>query len=97
MSHFAVYALTRNVGIDIVPPVPPSRGCSPGIPGASSLLLSRISDFAKFLRAGRVITPPCPASRLGMPSAYILATAYAVQHGGAHAERKITRLLFISD
>lgn len=71
MSHFAVYAPTRNVGIDIVPllsrPSFAARDCSPGIPGAIFLSppppppLSRISDFAKFLQAGRVIVPPSSA------------------------------------
>lgn len=59
MSHFAVYALTRNVGIDIVP-LPPLR---PGtavpafparyFPPPPPPRRSRISDFAKFLQAGR--------------------------------------------
>lgn len=56
MSHFAVYALTRNVGIDIVPP---ARLC-PRLQSRHSrrdtplpLPAGRISDFAKFLQAGR--------------------------------------------
>lgn len=61
MSHFAVYALTRNVGIDIVPPAPlctrlQSRHSRREY--SSPLPAERISDFAKFLQAGRVIAPP---------------------------------------
>lgn len=67
MSHFAVYALTRNVGIDIVPPAPlapglQSRHSRRNIPPSPPP--SRISDFAKFLRAGRVIAPRWNAKRV---------------------------------
>lgn len=105
MSHFAVYALTRNVGIDIVPPAPLCPDCSPGIPGAnipplyppSEFLISRNSYKPAVLSRRR-----CFASRAGMPSAYILATVYSLSCSGrAHVERKIARphpvLSFISD
>lgn len=81
MSHFAVYALTRDVGIDIVPPappvpLPPSRDCSPGIPGAiflSEFLISRNS----YKPVVCYRATESSASRVGMPSAYILATMYS--------------------
>lgn len=80
MSHFAVYALTRNVGIDIVPPAPSVPGTAvPAFPARiflSSPPAGRISDFAKFLQAGRVIAPPSYASRAGMPRARIFWQRY---------------------
>jgi len=87
MSHFAVYALTRNVGIDTVPPAPPPRLQPPGILGARYSLSppvrrERISDFAKFLQAGRVIGA-AESGRVGMPRerVYTLATIYSVLLG----------------
>lgn len=115
MSHFAVYAPTRNVGIDIVPLLPflPSasprraaRDCSPGIPGAIFLFLpplapalSRISDFAKFLQAGRVIAPPSAASTAPECQACILFWQRYILRSrlrGAHVERDHASS-FISD
>lgn len=97
MSHFAVYALTRNVGIDIVPPAPLFRGCSPGIPGA--IFLSRISDFAKFLRAGRVIAPPSRSPARAAPECQariFWQRRYTVRRGGAHISDERPRVFFSS-
>lgn len=77
MSHFAVYALTRNVGIDIVPPAPLSpRVHSPGIPGAIFLPLPHPREF---LISRNSYEPVALSRRVGMPSAYILAAVYSVR------------------
>lgn len=104
MSHFAVYALTRNVGIDIVP-LPPlrpdlqsrhSRRDIPLLSPPSEFLISRNSYKPAVLsrrRASRA-APECRARIFWQR--YILCPA-----PGAHVERKITRprpvLSFISD
>jgi len=92
MSHFAVYALTRDVGIDIVPPAPPPPPSSlhPGLQSRHSRrdIPLRISDFAKFLQAGRVL------SRHRVPRAALECQArifwqrFRRSARGAHVERK---------
>jgi len=85
MSHFVVYALTRNVGIDIVPPVPLRRLQSRHSRRDIPLSLSP----SEFLISRNSYKPSC--YRAGEPSAYYFGNGIFRPAREAHVERKIAR------